>query len=126
MGGRELTYKDLRKLNAGSSASLTDIIPALIGSEVQRLTLTQIATLIAANLGTAVADDLTLSSITISSLTAALSAGTFSTTGQTSGAMGAVASSSSSNIYGLATKGQMEFLLTTVLNNKTAIDEIRS
>ena len=119
--GQHQPIGDLSAAAAAAGANLFKVDQG--GLDELKMTLTQLLTLISANLGTATADDLTVSSITISSLTAALSAGTFSTTGQTSGAVAAVTSGVN---YGLATKGQLEFLISTVLNNKTICDELRS
>ena len=89
----------------------------------KQMTMTQVAAFCAANLGTAIADDITVSSVTISSLTAALSAATFTTTGQTSAAIAAVTTSTP---WGFASKGQIEALIELAINNKAAIDELRS
>lgn len=87
-------------------------------------TLTQLVTFLGSlNLGSVTFDDITVSSMTISALNAAGSAMTFTTTGQTSGAVAAVTSGVN---FGFATKGQIEFIIETVKNNKAAIDILRS
>jgi hypothetical protein len=110
-GGRELNYKSVQKLNTGSAAALTDLIPALQGNEVRSLTLTQISALLNTTLGAAIT-------------ATTLSAMTFTTTGATDGAIAAITSASSS--WGLAYKGELEFLIETVKENKAAIAEIRA
>lgn len=63
MGGRELSYKDMSKLPVGASGALTDLIPVLKGQAIQSLTLTKLATLMAANLGNAAATSLTATTL---------------------------------------------------------------
>lgn len=109
MSGRELSYKSVQNLNAGSSAAATDLIPALQGSEVRSLTLTQISTLMNSTLAAA----LTAST---------LSAMTFTVTGATDGAISAL--TSASNSFGFANLGEAEYMVNTVKTLKTFMDEV--
>ena len=67
------------------------------------------------------ANDINTSSLTVSILTSALSAMTFTTTGQTSGVIAAITSGVN---YGTATKGQFEFLIETVKDLKANMDRL--
>ncbi len=125
-GINEGVKKPIADLPSAAAAAAANLIRASqSGSEVQ-MTLTQLLTLIKSDLGTMTADDITVSSMTISGLTGALSAFTFTTTGQTSAAIGAVTSADATNAWCFASKGQIEAVIEAIKNNKTAIDELRS
>ena len=118
-------HQPISKLPAASAAAATDIIRSDQGGlDEVKMTLAQLATFLSTNLGTATFDDITVSTVTLTDLIAGGSAMTFTVTGQTSGAIAAV--TSNSNSFGFATKGQIEFIIETVKNNKAAIDELRS
>ena len=116
-------HKPIADLSASAAAAAADLIRASqSGAEVQ-MTLTKLITLIKSDLGTMTADDITVSSMTISALTAAGSAMTFTATAGTDGTIGAVTSGVN---FGFAAKAEIEFLIETVKNNKAQIDILRS
>jgi hypothetical protein len=116
-------HKPINDLPAASAAAAANLLRTSQSGTEGQLTLTQLITLVSADIGTAVADDITVSSMTISSLTAGLSAASYTLTGQTSAAAGTVLATSG---WGFATKGQAEAFIALILNNETAIDELRS
>ena len=119
------THNPIDTLSAAAAAAGTDLFRVdQLGLDELKMTLAQLATFMSSNLGSPTMDDITVSSISITSLTAAGSAMTFSTTGQTSGAVAAVTSSAGS--WGFASKGQVEFLVEEVKNHRAVLDELRS
>ena len=116
-------HKPIDDLAAASAAASGNLLRASQSGVEGQLTLAQLATLIQGDLGTAVADDITVSSMTISSLTAAGSAMTFTATAGTDGTLGAASSGVN---FSFSTKAEFEFLVETVKNNKTVLDELRS
>ncbi len=111
MSGRELSTRDFKKLAVEGAPVLADLIPVFDGTDVKSVTLTLIAGIMNTALGDAIS-------------ATGLPAMTFTTTGQTSGVIAAVVSTAAS--WGTATKGQLEFLITTIEENKAAIAEIRA
>ena len=121
----QAAYEKTDKLTAASAGAGADLLLANQSSKDRKMTLTQLATFMSTNLGSVTLDDITVSSMTLSSLPVAGSAMTFTVTGATSGAIGAV-TSGDGNCIGFATVGQIEALIETVKDNKAAIDVIRS
>ncbi len=120
----QAAYEKTDKLTAAATSAGADFVLSNQSGKDRKMTVTQLATFMSTNLGSPTVDDLTTSSMTLTGATAGLSAFTFSVTGQTSAAMGAV--TSAAGAWGFATKGQIEALVEAVKNNKAVIDEIRS
>ena len=96
-------------LGDAAAASMSDLLRADQGGLNElKMTLSQVATLFRDNLETL--------------MVTTHSAASFTTTGQTSAAFGAV--TSNANSFGMASKGQMEGLLTLAIDNKRRLDAI--